>query len=125
MENIMITDTLSDSFTRIRNALSSRKKTVILLYSKMTKRIMHILYKIGYLNSVYVIYKNSKKYLYVNLKYNINGTAIIQGIKRISKPGLRLYSNKNNLPIVYNGIGTAIISTSLGLFTTYRAKKEK
>lgn len=121
----MIIDHLSDSFTRIRNALSSRKKTVLLLYSTMIRRIIQIIYKIGYLNNMTIIYKKCKKYIQLELKYDFSGQTVMKGIKRISKPGLRLYCNKKNLPIIYNGIGTAIISTSHGLLTTYRAKKEK
>lgn len=119
----MITDPLSDTFTRIRNALSSRKKIVKVFYSKIIERIIRIFFYIGYINGFKIIKINLKPYVTILLKYNSNGISAINGIKRASKPGLRIYCNKKSFPLIYNGLGTAIISTSNGLLTTYRAKK--
>jgi len=121
----MITDNISDTLTRIRNALSSRKNSVIVIHSNFILRIVSIIYDIGYLKNIKTIKTGIKKYIIIELKYDKSGKSIITGLKRGSRPGLRLYCRKDNLPIIYNGTGTAIISTSQGLLTTYRAKKEK
>lgn len=121
----MITDNLSDTFTRIRNALSSKKKTVNVLYSNLIKRIICLIENIGYIKSMKIVKLNNMRYILIELKYEKEGISVISGIKRISKPGLRIYCKKNNLPIIYNGLGTAILSTSKGLLTTCRAKKER
>jgi len=121
----MITDNLSDTFTRIRNALSSKKKTVIVLYSILIERIVRLIKNIGYIKNIKIIHIGIIRYISIELKYETKGISIITGIKRVSRPGLRIYCKKKHLPIIYNGLGTAIISTSKGLLTTYRAKKEK
>lgn len=120
----MITDNIADTLTRIRNALSSRKNSVLVIYSSFIARIILLLYNIGYFKNIRIIKNGIKRYIVIELKYDKDGNSIITGIKRASKPGLRLYCKKNKLPIIYNGTGTAIISTSCGLLTTYRAKKQ-
>jgi small subunit ribosomal protein S8 len=120
----MIIDPIADMLTRIRNALTSRHKIVNINYSKFTERVVRLFYRIGYIESLKIKGSGTEKYITVFLKYDQNGISVIRGIKRASKPGLRLYCNKNKIPIIYNGIGTAIISTSKGLLTAYRAKQE-
>jgi len=120
----MMSDPLADTFTRIRNALSARKKHVTVLHSKIIEKIIKIILHLGYLNKMQVTTVGVKKCIIIDLKYTEYGKSIITGIKRASKPGLRLYCKKKYLPVIYNGIGTAIISTSHGVLTNYRAKKE-
>lgn len=120
----MISDPLSDTFTRIRNALSARKTNVTVLHSKVIKKILSIILNLGYFTNIKTVTVGIKKYILIDLKYTEYGKSIITGIKRTSKPGLRIYCKKKHLPVIYNGIGTAIISTSHGILTNYRAKKE-
>ena len=121
----MITDPIADMLTRIRNALTSRHKITNINYSKFAEKILRLLYKIGYIEGLKTKGIGINKYITVFLKYDQNGVSVIQGIKRASKPGLRIYCNKNKIPIIYNGIGTAIISTSKGLLTAYSAKQNR
>lgn len=121
----MITDPIADMLTRIRNALTSRHKLTNINYSKFAEKILRLFYRIGYIKGLKIRNIGVSKVITVFLKYDQNGISIIQGIKRASKPGLRLYCNKNKIPIIYNGIGTAIISTSKGLLTSYSAKKNR
>ena len=120
----MITDPISDSLTRIRNALSSRHKTVEIRYSKFVKSIVMVLFRIGYVETVSTCRFKSGKYISIGLKYDTHGVSVIHGLKRISKPSIRRYCKAKDIPIVYNGIGTALISTSKGLMTSYKARKE-
>ena len=120
----MITDPISDTLTRIRNALSAQHETVDINYSIFIEKIVKLFCRIGYINQIKVYEKNNFKYITLLLKYDQKGMSVIRGIKRISKPGLRKYCNVGNIPIVNNGIGTAIISTSKGLMTTYKARQE-
>lgn len=121
----MISDPIADMLTRIRNALTSRHKVVYINYSKFTERIIRVLYQIGYINGLKITGLGIKKNISIFLKYDNEGSSVIKGLKRVSKPGLRLYCKKTKIPIVYNGIGTTIISTSKGLFTAYQAKKNQ
>jgi len=120
----MITDPIADSLTRIRNAISSRHKIVELRHSKIIEKIMRLFYRIGYIGDVKVKYNKMFKTIELTLKYDSYGNSVLTGLKRISKPGLRNYCNKINIPLVQKGIGTAIISTSYGLMTTYQARKK-
>lgn len=119
----MQTDPIADMITRIRNALLLKHKTVCVNYSNLNKRIVQLLCYIGYINSFSKINSNVSKIILIQLKYDIYGHSVIHGIKRISKPGLRVYNKIKNTSSVYSGIGTSIISTSNGLMTTYKAKK--
>lgn len=119
----MITDLISDSLTRIRNALASRHKSVKIVHSNFIEELIRVIYCIGYINGFKIQMNGVKKSIIVLLKYNKSGLSVINGIKRGSKPGLRLYCKKDNIPTIYNGVGTTIISTSKGLCTTYKAKK--
>ena len=116
------TDPIADMLTRIRNANSAKHKTVDVPASKMKNAIAEILFKEGYIKSFEVINNENQGIIRITLKYDEKGTRVIDGIKRISKPGLRVYANKEELPKVLNGLGIAIISTSKGLKTDKEAR---
>lgn len=117
------TDPIADMLTRIRNANSAKHKTVDVPSSKMKTAIAEILFKEGYIKSFELINDENQGTIRITLKYDEKGTRVIDGIKRISKPGLRVYANKEELPRVLNGLGTAIISTSQGLKTDKEARE--
>ena len=117
------TDPIADMLTRIRNANSAKHKTVDVPASKMKTAIAEILFKEGYIKSYELINDENQGTIRITLKYDEKGTRVIDGIKRISKPGLRVYANKEELPKVLNGLGTAIISTSQGLKTDKEARE--
>lgn len=117
------TDPIADMLTRIRNANSAKHKTVDVPSSKMKLAIAEILFKEGYIKSFEVISNENQGIIRITLKYDEKGARVIDGIKRISKPGLRVYANKEELPKVLNGLGTAIISTSQGLKTDKEARE--
>ena len=116
------TDPIADMLTRIRNANSAKHKTVDVPASKMKTAIAEILFREGYIKAFEVINNENQGIIRINLKYDEKGTRVIDGIKRISKPGLRVYANKDELPKVLNGLGIAIISTSHGLKTDKEAR---
>ena len=117
------TDPIADMLTRIRNANSAKHKTVDVPSSKMKTAIAEILFKEGYIKSFEIISDENQGIIRITLKYDEKGTRVIDGIKRISKPGLRVYANREELPRVLNGLGTAIISTSQGLKTDKEARE--
>ena len=117
------TDPIADMLTRIRNANSAKHKTVDVPSSKMKTAIAEILFKEGYIKSFELISNENQGIIRITLKYDEKGTRVIDGIKRISKPGLRVYANKEELPRVLNGLGTAINSTSQGLKTDKEARE--
>ena len=117
------TDPIADMLTRIRNANSAKHKTVDVPSSKMKTAIAEILFKEGYIKSFEIISDENQGIIRITLKYDEKGTRVIDGIKRISKPGLRVYAKKEELPRVLNGLGTAIISTSQGLKTDKEARE--
>ena len=116
------TDPIADMLTRIRNASAAKHKTVDVPASKMKKAIADILYNEGYIKSVEEIADENQGILRIALKYDENGAKVIAGIKRISKPGLRVYASKDELPKVLNGLGIALISTSKGIMTDKEAR---
>ena len=118
-----ITDPISDMLTRIRNANSSKHKTVDIPASNMKRGIAEILYREGYIKSFEEIQDDTQGIIRITLKYDEKGTRVIDGLKRISKPGLRVYASKDELPKVLNGLGIAIISTSKGLKTDKEARE--
>ena len=118
------TDPIADMLTRIRNANSSKFKTVDIPASNMKRAIADILYKEGYIKSFEEIEDNTQGVIRINLKYDEKGNRVIAGLKRISKPGLRIYASKDELPKVLNGLGVAIVSTSKGVMTDSQARKE-
>lgn len=117
------TDPIADMLTRIRNANSSKHKTVDVPASKMKVAIADILFKEGYIKSFEEISNDVQGTIRVTLKYDEKGNRVIAGIKRISKPGLRVYASKEDLPEVLNGLGIAIVSTSKGIMTDKEARK--
>ena len=118
-----ITDPIADMLTRIRNANSAKHKTVDIPASKMKTAIAEILFKEGYIKSFEIINNETQGIIRVTLKYDEKGIRVIDGIKRISKPGLRVYAGKEELPKVLNGLGIAIVSTSKGLKTDKEARE--
>ena len=117
------TDPIADMLTRIRNPNSAKHKTVDVPASKMKTAIAEILFREGYIKSFEVISNENQGIIRITLKYDEKGTRVIDGIKRISKPGLRVYAGKEELPKVLNGLGIAIISTSKGLKTDKEARE--
>ena len=117
------TDPIADMLTRIRNANSAKHKTVDVPASKMKTAIAEILFKEGYIKSFELINNENQGIIRITLKYDEKGTRVIDGLKRISKPGLRVYASKEDLPQVLNGLGIAIISTSKGLKTDKEARE--
>ena len=117
------TDPIADMLTRIRNANSAKHKTVDVPNSKMKTAIAEILFKEGYIKSFELINNENQGIIRITLKYDEKGARVIDGIKRISKPGLRVYAGKEELPKVLNGLGIAIISTSKGLKTDKEARE--
>ena len=115
-------DIVSDMLTRIRNANAMRYKTVDVLSSKMTKRLAAILESEGYISGFEEKEEGAKKML--TLKYGAKKERVITGLKRISKPGLRVYVKAEEVPRVLNGLGIAIVSTSKGIMTDKEARKE-
>ena len=118
------TDPIADMLTRIRNANSKKHKTVDVPASNMKKAIANILFKEGYIAAYEEINDNTQGVIRITLKYDENGARVIDGLKRISKPGLRVYASKEELPQVLNGLGIALISTSKGIKTDKEARQE-
>ena len=118
------TDPIADMLTRIRNANSAKHKEVDVPASNMKRAIAQILLDEGYIASFEEIKDEKQGMLRITLKYDENGKRVIDGLKRISKPGLRIYVNKDELPQVLNGLGIALISTSKGIKTDKEARKE-
>jgi small subunit ribosomal protein S8 len=121
---MVTTDPIADMLTRIRNANTAKHKTVDIPASKMKLAIADILFKEGYIKSFEEIEGEYQSTIRVTLKYDEKGKRVIDGIKRISKPGLRIYTSKEDLPKVLNGLGIAIVSTSKGIMTDKEARKE-
>ncbi|MBR4892738.1 MAG: 30S ribosomal protein S8 [Clostridia bacterium] len=121
---MQITDPIADMLTRIRNANSARHLSVDIPASNLKKSIAEILLEEGYIKNYQIIDDGKQGIIRVSLKYAENKQRVISGIKRISKPGLRIYANKEELPRVLKGLGIAIISTSKGVMTDKKARKE-
>ena len=118
---MVVTDPIADMLTRIRNANMIKAQTVLIPHSRVKLEILELLKREGYIESVIVTQTGLKKTIIVNLKYN-NKERVINGLKRISKPGLRVYASLNELPRVIGGLGIAIISTSQGIKTDKEAR---
>jgi len=120
----MLSDPIADMLTRIRNANMARHSTVDIPSSKMKVSIAQILVKEGYVKSYDIIKDGVKQTMRITLKYGRNkNDKVIAGLKRISKPGLRVYANCEDLPKVLNGLGLAIVSTNQGVVTDREARK--
>ena len=121
----MLTDPIADMLTRIRNANHQRHATVDIPASKIKLAIAEILKEEGYIADYEVIEENVQGTIRISLKYINEKERVITGSRRISKPGLRIYVNSNELPTVLGGLGIAIISTSNGIMTDKEARKQK
>lgn len=121
----MVTDPIADMLTRMRNALIAKHKDVRIPTSKTKLAIAEVLLKEGYIESFEKITDEGKESIKVVLKYGPKNQRVIQGLRRISKPGLRIYAGYEDLPKVLNGLGIAIVSTSKGLMTDREARSLK
>ena len=120
---MQITDTIADMLTRIRNASSAKHDSVDIPASKVKKAIAQILLDEGYIQSFTVIEDGKQGVIHITLKYGQNKSQIISGIRRDSKPGLRIYTNVEDMPKVMKGLGIAILSSSKGIMTDKDARK--
>ena len=122
---MQITDPIADMLTRIRNAVAAKHKTVDVPVSNMKKAIAQILLDEGYIRSYEIVDDGKQGMIHIVLKYGANNEKVISGLKRVSKPGLRVYAGKEELPSVFKGLGIAIVSTSKGVMTDKKARAEK
>ena len=120
---MQISDSIGDMLTRIRNANSAKHDTVKVPASNMKKAIAQILVDEGYIKGFKVEEDGKQGIIRVTLKYGQGKTKVLRGLRRVSKPGLRIYANAEKLPRVMNGLGVAIISTSKGIMTDKQARK--
>ncbi len=120
---MQITDPIADMLTRIRNAGAAKHDTVDIPASKMKKAIAQILLDEGYIKNYQVIEDGIQGMIHITLKYNQNKEKVITGLRRVSKPGLRVYVGADELPRVLRGLGIAIISTSKGVMTDKKARE--
>ena len=121
---MLVTDPIADMLTRIRNALIVKHDTVEVPSSVMKRAIADILLSEGYIKGYTINEEGVEPMMTITLKYGTNRQRVITGLKRISKPGLRVYTRKDNIPKVLNGLGIAIISTSQGIMTDREARKQ-
>lgn len=119
-----ITDPIADMLTRIRNANSQKHETVDIPASNMKKAIAQILVDEGYIKGFEVIEDGKQGVIHMTLKYGQNKSQVITGLRRVSKPGLRIYTSVEDMPRVMKGLGVAIISTPKGVMTDRKARKE-
>lgn len=122
---MVMTDPIADLLTRIRNALTARHDNVAVPASKMKKAIADILVNEGYVKSAEIVDMDGHPNILIGLKYGAKYESVISNLKRISKPGLRVYAGYEELPKVLGGLGIAIISTSKGVMTDREARKNK
>lgn len=120
-----MTDPVADMLTRIRNALMAQHESVDIPASKLKLRIAEILKLEGYINNFQVISEGAKKSIRIFLKYDEKGRPVIEGLKKISKPGRRVYAGYEDIPKVLNGYGINIVSTSKGVITDREARRKR
>ena len=121
---MQISDVIADMLTRIRNANDAKHPTVDVPASNMKKAIAEILLNEGYIKSYTVVEDGKQGIIRITLKYAAGKQKVIHGLRRVSKPGLRIYSNAQDMPQVMNGLGIAIVSTSKGIMTDKKARTE-
>jgi len=121
---MIVTDPIADMLTRIRNANQMKYNEVEVPTSNLKTQIADILKNEGYIHGYKIIKKDTGSFMLVELKYGAKKERVISGLKRISKPGLRVYAKKEEIPTVLNGLGIAIISTSKGLMVDKEARKQ-
>lgn len=119
-----MTDPIADMLTRIRNANKMRHEKVEMPGSKLKLEVLNVLKNEGFVSDVEFKKDNKQGIISVTLKYTKENERVIKGLKRISKPGLRIYAESENLPKVLNGLGVAVISTSKGVMTDKEARKQ-
>ncbi len=122
---MIITDQIGDMLTRIRNAVMVRHDSVEMSASKLKIAILKILKEEGFISDYELVKGKPERLVKIRLKYGDNNQSLINGIERISKPGLRIFTQHNDIPRVYGGIGIAILSTSKGVITGQQAWKQK
>ncbi len=120
----MVTDPIADMLTRIRNANVVKMDTVDIPASNMKKSIADILYNEGFIESYEMVDDSKQGVIRVKMKYGLERERVISGLKRISKPGLRVYARRDQVPKVLGGLGIAILSTSKGVITDKKARQE-
>ncbi len=120
---MQITDTIADMLTRIRNASAAKHPTIDVPCSNVKKQIAQILVDEGYIKNFRVIEDNKQGIIRITLRYTENKSQVITGLRRVSKPGLRIYSNCKDMPKVMKGLGIAIVSTSKGIMTDKKARE--
>lgn len=121
---MVMTDPIADMLTRIRNANNAKHPNVTVPSSNIKKAIADIMLEEGYIKDVQYIEDTKQGILEITLKYGENDSKVISGLKRISKPGLRIYASRDEVPKVLNGLGVAVISTSRGVMTDKSARKQ-
>ncbi len=121
---MQISDTIADMLTRIRNANSAKHESVDIPASNLKKAIAQILVDEGYVKGFTVVDNGNQGVIHMELKYGPNKSQVITGLRRVSKPGLRIYTNVEDMPKVMKGLGIAILSTSKGIMTDAKARKE-
>ncbi len=119
----MVNDIISDSLTRIRNAALRKQDVTKLLHAKVVEAILKIFQEKGYIESFNTVEEGPKKFINVVLKYDENGNTVISEVKRISKPGRRVYKGKDEIKRFKNGYGTIVVSTSKGVLSNEEAHK--
>jgi len=122
---MVVTDPIADMLTRMRNAITAKHEDVLVPLSKEKKSIAEILLNEGYIKSFEIVDSKEGKFLNIAIKYDENGNSVIYGLKRVSKPGLRVYAGADKLPKVINGMGISIISTNKGILTDKQAREAK
>jgi small subunit ribosomal protein S8 len=121
----MINDLVSDALTRIRNASMRKLDVTQLMHSKLVEAVMGVFQEKGYIESFNVIEEGNKKFIKVVLKYDKNGNSVITEVKKISKPGRRVYKGSDEIKKFKNGYGTFVVSTSKGVLSNFDAHKAK
>ena len=120
-----LSDPVSDMLTILRNANRAKKEKVDIPASKLKMEIIKMFKNEGYIKNFKIIEEGNRSYIRIYLKYTQAGNGIIHNLKRVSKPGLRVYKRKNELPRIFNGFGTSIISTSRGVLTDKKAREQE
>ncbi|MBM3139946.1 MAG: 30S ribosomal protein S8 [Chloroflexi bacterium] len=120
-----MSDPLADMFTRVRNAASARHDTVRIPLSKVKRSIAEVLRQEGFITEIGEVREGARAYLELRLRYGDDRRAVLSGIRRVSRPGLRVYVNKQEIPRVFGGLGVAIMSTSHGVMSGREAWRRK
>ena len=122
---MVVTDPIADMLTRMRNAITAKHENVLVPLSKEKEAIANILLNEGYIKGFEIVESEQGKMMNIAIKYDENGKSVIYGLKRVSKPGLRVYAGVDKLPSVINGLGISIISTNKGILTDKQAREAK